>query len=77
MFFSLGKCFIAGTSLSVVGVAALSNTKTRSEQPLAMIPVLFGIQPSVAYDFSKAWTLTVPQQPPALSTAGKLVTQCS
>jgi hypothetical protein len=31
----------------------------------------------VLYDFSKRWTLTVPQQPPALSTTGKLVARCS
>jgi hypothetical protein len=28
------------------------------------------------YDFAKLWTLTVPQQPPALSTTGKLVAPC-
>jgi len=44
MCFSASASFIAGTSLSVVGVAALGNTKTRTEQPLAMIPLLFGAQ---------------------------------
>jgi hypothetical protein len=29
--------------------------------------------PALFYDFSNAWTLTVPQQPPAPSTTGKLV----
>jgi hypothetical protein len=44
MCFSASASFIAGTSRSSVGVAALRNTKTRSEQPLATIPLLFGIQ---------------------------------
>ena len=44
MCFSASASFIAGTSLSAVGVAALRNTKARSEQPLAAIPLLFGIQ---------------------------------
>ena len=44
MCFSASASFIAGTSLSAVGVAALRNTEARTEQPLAMIPLLFGIQ---------------------------------
>ena len=44
MCFSASASFTAGTALSAVGVAALSNTKARTEQPLAMIPLLFGIQ---------------------------------
>lgn len=44
MCFSASASFIAGTSLSAVGVAALRNTQARTEQPLAMIPLLFGIQ---------------------------------
>lgn len=44
MCFSASASFIAGTSLSAVGVAALRETETRSEQPLAMIPLVFGIQ---------------------------------
>jgi hypothetical protein len=28
-------------------------------------------------DLAKLWTLTVPQQPPALLTAGRLVARCS
>ena len=44
MCFSASASFIAGTSLSAVGVAALRNTKARTEQPLAMIPLLFGVQ---------------------------------
>ena len=44
MCFSATASFIAGTSLSAVGVAALRQTEARSERPLAAIPLLFGIQ---------------------------------
>ena len=44
MCFSASASFIAGTSLSAVGVAALRNTETRAEQPLALMPLLFGVQ---------------------------------
>ena len=44
MCFSASASFIAGASLSAIGVAALSNTQARTEQPFALIPLLFGIQ---------------------------------
>ena len=44
MCFSASASFIAGASLSAIGVAALRNTEKRTEQPLAMIPLLFGVQ---------------------------------
>ena len=44
MCFSAPASFIAGTALSAIGVAALRKTKSRSEVPFAMIPLLFGIQ---------------------------------
>ena len=44
MCFSAPASFIAGTALSVIGIAALKRTETRSEQPFAIIPLLFGIQ---------------------------------
>ena len=44
MCFSASASFIAGTSLSAVGVAALRRTVTRAERPFAMIPLLFGLQ---------------------------------
>ena len=44
MCFSASASFIAGTSLSVIGIAALKRTEARSEQPLAMVPLLFGMQ---------------------------------
>ena len=42
--FSASARFVAGTSLSAIGVAALKKTETNSERPFAMIPLLFGIQ---------------------------------
>ncbi len=44
MCFSASASFIAGTTLSAVGVGALRNAKTNAELPFAMIPLLFGIQ---------------------------------
>ncbi|MDP3720102.1 MAG: hypothetical protein Q8T13_20260 [Acidobacteriota bacterium] len=44
MCFSASASFIAGASLSAVGIAALRTTAARTEQPLAAIPLLFGIQ---------------------------------
>jgi hypothetical protein len=36
--------FIAGASLSAVGVVTLKKAETKAELPFAMIPMLFGIQ---------------------------------
>ncbi len=44
MCFSASASFIAGTSLSGIGVATLRRTETKAERPFAMIPLLFGIQ---------------------------------
>ena len=44
MCFSATASFVAGTSLSVIGVATLTNARHRTEIPFAMIPLLFGIQ---------------------------------
>ena len=44
MCFSASASFIAGTTLCAVGVATLRNAETRTEKPLAMIPLLFGMQ---------------------------------
>ena len=44
MCFSASASFTAGTALSAIGVAALNKAETRNERPLAMIPLLFGIQ---------------------------------
>jgi len=44
MCFSASASFIAGTSLSGIGVATLRSTKASAERPLALIPLLFGIQ---------------------------------
>ena len=44
MCFSATASLVAGTSLSAIGVATLTNVRQRSEIPFAMIPLLFGIQ---------------------------------
>jgi len=44
MCFSATASFVAGASLSVIGVATLKTVKRQSEIPFAMIPLLFGIQ---------------------------------
>lgn len=44
MCFSASASFIAGTTLCAVGVATLKRTEARSEIPLAMVPLLFGVQ---------------------------------
>ena len=44
MCFSATASFVAGTTLSGIGVAALRNTQHRNELPFAMIPLLFGVQ---------------------------------
>ena len=44
MCFSATASFVAGASLSAVGVATLTKAERRSELPFAAIPLLFGIQ---------------------------------
>jgi hypothetical protein len=44
MCFSATASFIAGTTLSIIGIATIRNVERRSELPLALIPLLFGIQ---------------------------------
>ena len=44
MCFSATASFVAGTTLSTIGVATLTKVKQRSELPFALIPLLFGIQ---------------------------------
>lgn len=44
MCFSATASFVAGTSLSVIGVATLKCTRRPTEILFAMIPLLFGIQ---------------------------------
>ncbi|MDQ2666667.1 MAG: hypothetical protein M3Z05_11725 [Gemmatimonadota bacterium] len=44
MCFSATASFVAGTTLSVVGVATITKVEQRSELPFALIPLLFGIQ---------------------------------
>ena len=44
MCFSATASFVAGASLSAIGLATLANAEQRSEIPFAAIPLLFGIQ---------------------------------
>jgi hypothetical protein len=44
MCFSATASFVAGVSLSTVGVATMRKTDRRSEIPFASIPLLFGVQ---------------------------------
>jgi len=44
MCFSASASFIAGASLSALGVLSIRRAESKTEQPLAMIPLLFGIQ---------------------------------
>ena len=44
MCFSASASFVAGTTLSIIGVATITKVRQRSELPFALIPLLFGIQ---------------------------------
>ena len=44
MCFSATASFISGATLCVIGVATLKQTKAPAEVPIALIPLLFGIQ---------------------------------
>jgi hypothetical protein len=44
MCFSATVSFMAGVSLSAIGVATVKKTQRKAEIPFAMIPLLFGIQ---------------------------------
>jgi hypothetical protein len=44
MCFSATASFVAGASLSAIGVATIARAERRSELPFATIPLLFGIQ---------------------------------
>ena len=44
MCFSASASFIAGTTLSGIGVAAPTRVESKNERPFAAIPLLFGIQ---------------------------------
>lgn len=47
MCFSATASFVAGASLSGIGIAALKRAARRSEIPFALIPLLFGIQQAI------------------------------
>lgn len=65
MCFSATASFIAGGSLSVIGVAAIVHVERRSELPLATIPLLFGVQQMVE---GVIW-MTFPHEAPSLRQA--------
>jgi len=44
MCFSATVSFIAGVSLTILGVATVRMTKSKTQLPFAMIPLLFGMQ---------------------------------
>jgi len=44
MCFSATASFVAGVSLSTLGVATLKKAERKTEVPFAMIPLLFGVQ---------------------------------
>ena len=44
MCFSVTASFATGVALTGIGVATLGQTKTKREIPLALIPLLFGVQ---------------------------------
>lgn len=44
MCFSAPASFVAGTALSAIGVATIRRVERRAELPLALIPLLFGMQ---------------------------------
>jgi hypothetical protein len=44
MCFSATASFIAGVSLTGMGIATVKMTQGKAEMPFAMIPLLFGVQ---------------------------------
>ena len=65
MCFSATASFIAGSTLSVIGVATLREARNSREIPFAMIPALFGIQQLIE---GVLW-LTFPRDAPELQQA--------
>jgi hypothetical protein len=69
MCFSATASFIAGTTLSGVGVVTISKVERRSELPFALFPLLFGIQQLVE---GVVW-LTFSRDAPALKQTATYV----
>jgi hypothetical protein len=61
MCFSATASFIAGTGLSVLGVATLRATRRKQEIPFAAIPLLFGFQQIVEGVLWLSFDLDAPQ----------------
>lgn len=47
MCFSATASFVAGASLSAIGIVTIASTQRRSELPFAAIPLLFGVQQTI------------------------------
>ncbi|NUQ10755.1 MAG: hypothetical protein HUU26_00285 [Gemmatimonadaceae bacterium] len=69
MCFSATASFVAGTTLSAVGVGTIRQAKQRAELPFAMIPLLFGVQQLVE---GVLW-LTFTRDAPLLNQASTYV----
>lgn len=61
MCFSATASFVAGTALSVLGVATLGATRRRSEIPFAAIPLIFGFQQMIEGALWLSFRFDVPQ----------------
>ncbi|MFZ3139053.1 DUF6629 family protein [Polaromonas sp.] len=61
MCFSATASFIAGTALSVLGVATLRATRRKAEIPFAAIPLLFGLQQIVEGTLWLSFSFDAPQ----------------
>ena len=61
MCFSATASFIAGTGLSVLGVATLRATRRKAEIPFAAIPLLFGLQQFVEGMLWLSFSIDSPQ----------------
>jgi hypothetical protein len=61
MCFSATASFVAGTGLSVLGVATLRATQRRAEIPFAAIPLMFGLQQMVEGALWSSFQFDAPQ----------------
>ena len=61
MCFSATASFVAGTGLSVLGVATLRAARRRSEIPFAAIPLIFGLQQMVEGALLLSFRFDAPQ----------------
>ena len=67
MCFSATASFIAGTALSISGIATLRATTRKAEIPFAMIPLLFGLQQLVEGTLWLSFSHQAPQLKEAMT----------